>query len=260
MLFIGNSFSEDTITRLNCPFKDLGITLLGVNACIAGCSIDKHYNYLRNNTAEYVKQVYDDPSQGCFVQTTKNVLADIIESEDWDFVSVQQVSDDSGMPSSYGNLYNLVNEIKTHLQDVNHTRFIFHMTWAYSCDSTHPAFLNYHNDQMEMYNAIVGCAQALDRNVFDIIIPNGTAVQNARTSYLGDTLNKDGFHLNTEYGRYMASVSACMALTGADISKCTSRFTGLSAYQAETVIESAMDAFENPFEITESRHKSADPH
>ena len=64
------------------------------------------------------------------------------------------------------------------------------MTWAYQADSTHSGFNNYGKDQMTMYNAIVNAAQTkiVTNDNIEIIIPVGTAVQNVRTSYIGDTL------------------------------------------------------------------------
>ena len=57
-----------------------------------------------------------------------------------------------------------------------------------------------------MYNAIVDCVKDLMKEYhFDILIPSGTAIQNARTSSLGDTFNRDGYHLKRTYGRYTAA-------------------------------------------------------
>ena len=47
-----------------------------------------------------------------------------------------------------------------------------------------------------------------------MIIPSGTAIQNARTSVLGDTFNRDGSHLN-KIGKYTAACTWYEALTGA---------------------------------------------
>ena len=150
-------------------------------------------------------QTYNNYNENYYSETQDNKLSEIIASDNWDYVSIQQVSGYSGISSSYSNIYNFVNKIKTYLVDEEHTKFAFHMTWAYQSDSNHQDFAKYHNNQDEMYNAILGCVQDLDRDVFDIIIPNGTTVQNARTSYLGDNITRDGFHLNEYYGRYMAS-------------------------------------------------------
>ena len=85
-------------------------------------------------------------------------------------------------------------------------KLAWHQTWAYSKDSTHKKFPNYGNDQTKMYNAIVDCVKDLMKEYhFDILIPSGTAIQNARTSSLGDTFNRDGYHLERTYGRYTAA-------------------------------------------------------
>lgn len=68
------------------------------------------------------------------------------------------------------------------------------MTWAYAENSTHSDFPRYDRDQMTMYNRIVAATNAkIDTNdrIFGVI-PAGTAVQNARTSYIGDNLTADG--------------------------------------------------------------------
>ena len=42
-------------------------------------------------------------------------------------------------------------------------------------------------------------------NNINIIIPAGTAIQNGRTSFIGDNFCSDGYHLNHNHGRYTAS-------------------------------------------------------
>jgi hypothetical protein len=42
---------------------------------------------------------------------------------------------------------------------------------------------------------------------FKYTFPVGTSVQNARTSYAGDTVTRDGFHMNYDLGRYMAALT-----------------------------------------------------
>lgn len=39
-----------------------------------------------------------------------------------------------------------------------------------------------------------------------MIIPTGTAIQNARTSFVGDHMNRDGYHLDLKIGRYTAAL------------------------------------------------------
>jgi len=50
---------------------------------------------------------------------------------------------------------------------------------------------------MTMYKAIISATKTkiLTNSNFTKVIPNGTAIQNMRTSFVGDTLTRDGYHL-----------------------------------------------------------------
>ena len=49
------------------------------------------------------------------------------------------------------------------------------------------------------------------------MIPCGSAIQNARSTKLGDSLCRDGYHLNYTYGRYTAACVWYEILTGCDV-------------------------------------------
>jgi hypothetical protein len=97
------------------------------------------------------------------------------------------------LESTYNeDLTTLVNYVKRR----SRAKLVWHMTWAYQKDCTHSSFPNYNSDQMTMYNSIISVTQkkiAANAN-FALIIPSGTAVQNSRTSLLGDTITRDGYH------------------------------------------------------------------
>lgn len=80
------------------------------------------------------------------------------------------------------------------------------MTWAYQADSTHMSFPKYGSNQQTMYECIVKAVQTnvVPNESISVIIPAGTVIQNARTSYLGDTLTRDGYHLS-EFGRLITA-------------------------------------------------------
>ncbi len=90
------------------------------------------------------------------------------------------------------------------------------MTWAYQQNSTHWAFAYYNKDQMTMYNAITATVQeqVLPLSTINGVIPSGTAIQNLRTSELGDTLTSDGHHLKDTYGDYTAALTWFCTITG----------------------------------------------
>jgi hypothetical protein len=128
--------------------------------------------------------------------TTENTgLLEAIQDEDWDFIPFQQVSQNAGIYESYfPYLTQLVSYVKSKATNAN-VKYAVHMPWAYAGTSTHPGFANYNNNQKEMYEAIVNAVfQAAAAVPIDIVIPSGTAIQNGRGSFLGDSFCRDGYH------------------------------------------------------------------
>lgn len=204
VLAIGNSFSYDAIEHyLSGLVEASGDTIVIGNAYIAGCSLERHFNNMTNNTAAYS---YHKIVDGIRTETPSLTLIDIINDEDWDYVSLQQVSSLSGdYKSYYPFIVELSSFVKEHSTNPS-MEIVLHATWAYAQNSTHSGFANYDNNQTIMYDAIVDATSrvALKEGI-NMIIPSGTAIQNGRTSILGDTFCKDGYHLEITYGRYTAA-------------------------------------------------------
>jgi hypothetical protein len=127
------------------------------------------------------------------------------------------------------------------------------MTWAYQQDSTHDGFANYGNSQETMYKAIVNSVETkvLTNDRIELISPAGTAIQNARTSFVGDTLTRDGHHLSYKLGRYIAGLTMVGTLTGADLTK-VQYSPNLEDKYRDMAIEAAINAINNPYTITQS--------
>lgn len=144
-------------------------------------------------------------ANGNKTNTPETSIADALADEDWDYISFQQMSSNSGIFHTYVNplplLYKYVQPRATN----PNVKYILHQTWAYSQDSSHKRFINYNNDQMTMYKAIIDAVgRAKYLAPIDIIVPAGTAIQNGRTSSIGDNFCKDGYHLDV-IGRYTAA-------------------------------------------------------
>ena len=57
-----------------------------------------------------------------------------------------------------------------------------------------------------MYDSIMSAVKKISKETgIRMVIPSGTAVQNARATILKDTMTRDGFHLHKLYGRYVAA-------------------------------------------------------
>lgn len=251
ILAVGNSFSVDAMSRhlydmlAGAGYDDIRLGILYVG----GCSIDQHYNFIKNNSASYQ---YQENVNGKWVNTENYKAADAFALTDWDFVTVQQVSGYSGIPSSYGNLDALMDLIKAKSGDA---KIYWQMTWAYQGNSTHGDFGKYGKDQMKMYNAIVNTVKEKIANNpdFDGIIPSGTSVQNLRTSTLGDTLTADGYHLENTYGDYTASLTWFCTLTGENAYATTYCPSAVVDHHHE-IAEAVTNAVKKPFEVTESAY------
>lgn len=212
ILAIGNSFSEDAIEQHLSPLiRAEGLNVIICNMYIGGCSIEKHVDNLRGNKPEYrYRKIAAD---GKMTEAWNYTLETVLAEEEWDYVSLQQVSHFSGMPESYVLLPELVEFVKERVPE--DAELMFHQTWAYAPGSNHGGFVNYGRDQMKMYEAIVKTVnQEVPKVGIRLIIPSGTAIQNARTSALGKDLTRDGFHLSFTHGRYIAACTWLEAVLG----------------------------------------------
>ena len=254
ILAIGNSFSVDSMEYVYQVAKSAGIeTVVLGNLYIGGCSLDTHYNNAVNNSGAYT---YYTNSNGTWSSNDGVSIKTAVESDDWDFISMQQVSGNSGVESSYSNLDKLVDIV----EPLNPSaRLVWHMTWAYQKDSGHSDFAKYNKDQMTMYNAIVSVVQSqiVTDEKFDIVIPAGTSIQNVRTSYIGDTLTRDGYHLSYDYGRLIGSLTFVKALTGVSIDNVTYMPSGVDENELAVAIECVNNACATPFSVTNSSYDKA---
>ncbi len=245
ILGLGNSFSSDTLKYVPFILRDLGVKAEVANLDIPGCSIDTHYENLINNKPDYTYKVnFADE----WSKTQGNVSKDVILSKDWDVLLTQQASYFTGKPETFTNLKNLVEELKK----LTNAKLVWNMTWAYQADTTHPAFPEYKSSQEFMYNAILETTKAcvLPLNVFSVIVPTGTAIQNARTSFVGDHLTRDGFHMSYTLGRYTVALTFVKSVLGLDISKVNFKPDGLDDDMKQVAIRSAENASASPWKVT----------
>lgn len=252
LLAIGNSFSDDAIEHyLHGLAEANGDTIIIGNMYIGGSSLELHYNNSQNNSNSYS---YRKIVNGVKTETPDFRLTDAIADEDWDYISFQQVSSLSGMYETYfPYLDELLKFAKKHSTN-GEVEFILHSTWAYAHSSTHPGFSNYNNYQAEMYNAIIDAsARATEKAGINIVIPAGTAIQNGRTSSLGDTFCRDGYHLELTYGRYTASCAWYEKLFGNSVLGNSYVPFTIDPFQAKVAQLAAHTAVINPTSITPIR-------
>ena len=254
ILTIGNSFSDDTMQYVYQIAKALGIEKIELgNLYIGGCTLDTHAKNARGDLPAYE---YRQNKDGEWKTTANYKMSNAITSKDWDFISLQQASGSSGISSTYAELDYMIGYVK----DLCPTaRLVWNMTWAYQQNTTHEEFSKYDSDQMTMYEGILATVNevvASSENI-SLIIPNGTAIQNARTSYVGDTLTRDGFHLSLEFGRYIAGLTMVYTLTGISPENISYSPAGVDENMRTIAVEAAINAVASPFSVTASTHTTA---
>lgn len=250
ILAIGNSFSDDAVEHYLHGIANANDdkVIIG-NTVIAGASLEMHYNNSLNNSPSYSYRKINQ--EGSKTTQANSTLLQGIKDEDWDYISIQQVSQNAGRYETYSPyIEHLVNYIREHATNPN-VKLVFHATWAYAEDSNHPGFTHFNNDQITMYNAIVDVTrQVVEKTGIDIIIPAGTAIQNGRTSKLGDSFTRDGFHLETNYGRYTASCVWYEKIFGKSVVGNSYIPNNITDFQAKVAQYAAHHAVEKPYEIT----------
>ena len=255
ILAIGNSFSADALEYLYGILKDVGYEeiILG-NVYKGGCTLKTHSEYFQSNSgADYT---YYQNTTGTWTKTSPYASLDALNDYDWDYITMQQGSPDSGRSDTFDPYLGvLVDIIKQNCPDA---KLAWHMTWAYQANSTHSGFANYGKNQMTMYNAIVDAVKSkiLTNSDISLVIPNGTAVQNMRTSYVGDNLTRDGYHMSYTYGRYLTALTFAKSLTGCDLSKVTYLPSGQSFTERDILAmkDAADNAVANPYEVSISQY------
>ena len=264
ILAIGNSFSVDALEYAYQIAQNLGIEEIVIGNLYKGsCTLATHAKNAKNNTAAYAWFYNDNGTWSRDTNTwkdgTEKTMSDALQERTWDFVSLQQASGSSGQPDTYNtDLDYLIQYVSDNAPGA---KLVWHMTWAYQQNSTHSAFPTYGKDQITMYNAIVSAVQnkIVANENFDLIVPNGTAVQNSRTSLLGDTTTRDGYHMSYDYGRYLTGLLFVKTLTGLDISSVTYAPSGVDAEEMAIAIESVNNAAAKPFAVTKSKYVNEVP-
>ncbi len=255
---IGNSYTVDATAYLYPLLKEAGYNNIVIaQSHIDSCTLEKHWNNVVNDSATYDYR-RDDCGEWKVQENQK--IYDILTAEDWDIITLQQQSTWAGIPETYEdyltNLINWVNSNKTNKD----AKLYYYMTWAY--EQGYDRLSYYDNDQMAMYNAIVSTMHQVihPHKEFTGVIPVGTAVQNMRTSLVGDTMNRDGSHIQYGYGRYTLALSWIKTLTGYNTDNLTYN-PNPKSISAEVMLaakEAVNNAYNTPYSVTASSYPPAE--
>lgn len=252
ILFIGNSFSDDTSYYMPNMFSSIGYEEVEIaNAYIGGCNLSLHRKNAEENAAAYSFRVYSNGKWDFELDGEKKTLDFMIRFKEWDIISLQQASYESGKEETYNSDIDYIIEYVKARAKVG-VKFVWNMTWAYQKGFSDLKI--YKDDQTYMYESIVSAVRSriLSNGNFSFVIPTGTAIQNARTSFLGDNLNLDGTHLSQPFGRYVAALTAACAI--AETSPQDVRFVCNDVDERSIAVarESVNNAIKERFSVTKS--------
>lgn len=184
-----------------------------------------------------------------------------LEDEPWDYVFIQSDHDSVGIYKSYvPYVEHLIDFVHAHCSNPD-VKIGFYMTWPYDAGSTYSSFKLYNRNQQLMYDSIIACAQQLMASHPDLemIIPAGTAVQNCRTSYMGEKMNRDGYHLHYDHGRYVAALSWYEVIFGKSVLEVSWHPESITDYCADMCRHAVHAAIENPYTVTSLAEDFCEP-
>lgn len=251
ILAIGNSFSEDALEEhLYGLFEAAGLPVTIGNLYIGGGSLSNHEYNIRQNEGAYSYRKID--RDGEKTSTAGYSIHRALADENWTHISFQEVSQYSGLYDSIEAYLPFVYEYVSPRANNPEVKFLFHQTWAYAQNSDHAGFENYDNDQITMYEAIVDAVnRAKDLVEIDLVVPAGTAIQNVRTSIVGDNVTRDGYHLDAAIGKYTAACVWFEAISGQSVIGNTYMPSSLSSYEVEIAQHAAHTAIASPLAVTD---------
>lgn len=213
VLTIGSGMANDaTSNYLHDIAKNAGISLVIGNMYIEGASLEDHVKNITDNQAVY--QYNRIAVDGSLNTQSGQSLKSVIKSENWDYIAFEEslalAGRQEGYQTNLPQLVELVNSWATN-PDV---KYLLHQPWAYAKSAVEDGFANYGRDQLKMYNAIVEAVWAAKESVQADVVPSGTAIQNGRTSYIGEEMLQDASHLNANTAKFAAACTWFEALFG----------------------------------------------
>lgn len=253
ILFVGNSFAVDTMEHAAPIARSLGVARVKLGTLyVGGCSIGMHYEHAMTDAAVYT--YYTNEGEG-WVSTPGRSIRDAVVSEAWDVIAIQHGTHGTSRYTSvecYEKLDGLIDYLRALAPA--HTRIVFNLTWLGEPTRAHHEILSYGGDTVLMRQRLVEVTEQVivSNPRVDLLVPTGTAIENARTSHIG-ILTRDGYHLSRDKGRYIAGLTFISTVTGLAAERIAWTPPGVDEYDRQVAVESAINAQRYPLAVTPSK-------
>jgi hypothetical protein len=251
ILFVGNSFAEDTMEHTAGIAFSLGVKRIKFGTLyVGGCSIEMHYRHAVEDLAVYKYSVNEGEGWSA---TPDFKISDAVKSDDWDWIAIQHGTNGTSRYTSiecYDRLGDLVDYIKSMAP---RAQIAFNLTWLGESTRQHHEIISYRGNMALMREKLEEVTREVMQNnpKIDLLVPTGTAIENARTSHIG-LLTRDCYHLSMDKGRYIAGLTFISTVTEIDAEKITWAPDGVDDYAMKVAIESVKNAQRSPLAVTAS--------
>lgn len=210
ILSIGNSFSMDAQRYLHQLAKKEGVATKCVNLYIGGCALRTHYLNMLDDVAAYEFQ-FNGEQTGLKVS-----IRQVLRSDDWDVITLQQASGSSAHWESYNPyLEALAAYVRKYCP---HAKLVIHQTWAYETGSEKLMNQNFETDAAMFAAVEQAYNKAAELISADGIIPAGKAMLIASQTGI-EKIHRDTYHASLGAGRYLLALVWFKYLTGKDITE-----------------------------------------
>ena len=292
VLTLGHSLAVDSCYMINLIAATEGIgdyeeIVIGT-LYYSGCRLSQHADFLTRNAPEYrlylsSTKTPDKAPEAMDAVTMYNAL----KHDYWDIIVMQSGSGEMGGDKDIsGDILTIQNYVNEHKLNPLAT-FAWHMAWALPADETlldmYPYSPNGHKETMRKYgfskenyynDMIQGVKEKiLTDETFQLLIPTGTAMQNAWSSYMEDKdIHRDYAHA-TDMARAMTAYVWYCKLMGIEkldslkldaipkqFLKSTENKTVdrvLTEAEKAVMLESINNALANPLQMTQSQYTEA---
>lgn len=206
ILCIGNSFSQDATRYLHQIAESAGEEMEVWNLFVGGCSLEWHWQNIQDRAEEYLLEINGESTE------RKVDAVAMLEQEEWDVVTLQQVSNKSVDYPSYQPYLEKINTVIR--EKAPSAKRMIHQTWAYEQGCVRLDKELGGRIRQEMFRDLEKAyEQAAADIAADGIIPSGAVFEaiQSETSY---KMHRDGYHASLGLGRYALGLTWYGYLTG----------------------------------------------
>lgn len=204
ILSIGNSFSQDAQRYLHQIASANKKELMCANLYIGGCPLKKHFINLEDN-----EKAYDFELNGVNSHI-KISIKEALQSNDWDYITLQQASHESFKEESYSPY---LEKISDYIKLRSGAKILLHQTWAYPEHRERLSEMGFKTTE-QMFLSVREAYEKAEKLLRpDGVIRSGEAMLKAYKA-APDITYRDVIHASLGFGRYLLGCVWYTALFG----------------------------------------------